>query len=112
MAEIGADGVNGDTQDGVPLTFSLAADKTGHPLAFEPEGSPADEALAWNVMTWVNTSFLSLLSSTDSSGFPQAYQLTEHGKLLLMSPSMDRSAAIGFRCVGDAPEPLYRGVIL
>jgi gamma-glutamyl hercynylcysteine S-oxide synthase len=52
MAEVGADGINGDTQDGVPLAFSLAADKTGHPLAFEPEGSPADEALAWNVMTW------------------------------------------------------------
>ena len=52
MAEVGADGINGDTQDGVPLAFSLAADKTGHPLAFEPEGSPSDEALAWNVMTW------------------------------------------------------------
>jgi iron(II)-dependent oxidoreductase len=52
MAEVGADGINGDTQDGVPLAFSLAADKVGHPLAFEPEGGPADEALAWNVMTW------------------------------------------------------------
>ncbi len=52
MAEIGADGVNGDTQDGVPLAFSQAADRIGHPLAFEPEVSPADEALAWNVMTW------------------------------------------------------------
>jgi gamma-glutamyl hercynylcysteine S-oxide synthase len=52
MAEIGADGINGDTQDGVPLAFSAAADKIGHPLAFEPEGGPADEALAWNVMTW------------------------------------------------------------
>jgi gamma-glutamyl hercynylcysteine S-oxide synthase len=52
MAEIGADGINGDTQDGVPLAFSLAADKIGHPLAFEPEGSPSDEALAWDVMTW------------------------------------------------------------
>ena len=52
MAEIGADGINGDTQDGVPLAFSLAADKVGHPLAFEPEGSPSDEALAWDVMTW------------------------------------------------------------
>ena len=52
MAEVGADGINGDTQDGVPLAFSLAADKTGHRLAFEPEGSPADEALAWDVMTW------------------------------------------------------------
>jgi gamma-glutamyl hercynylcysteine S-oxide synthase len=34
--------------------------------------------------------------------FPQAYKLNEHGKLLLMSPSMDRSAALGFRCVADA----------
>jgi formylglycine-generating enzyme required for sulfatase activity len=34
--------------------------------------------------------------------FPQAYKLNEHGKLLLMSPSMDRSAAVGFRCVADA----------
>jgi gamma-glutamyl hercynylcysteine S-oxide synthase len=52
MSEIGADGINGDTQDGVPLGFSTAADKIGHSLAFEPEGSPSDEALAWNVMTW------------------------------------------------------------
>jgi gamma-glutamyl hercynylcysteine S-oxide synthase len=52
MQAINADGINGDTQDGVPLAFSLAADHVGHPLAFEPEGSPSDEALAWNVMTW------------------------------------------------------------
>jgi iron(II)-dependent oxidoreductase len=52
MKEVGADGINGDTQDGVPLAFSLAADKVGHPLAFEPEGGPSDEALAWDVMTW------------------------------------------------------------
>ena len=52
MKEIGADGVNGDTQDGVPLAFSVAAEKAGHPLAFEPEMGPSDEALAWNVLTW------------------------------------------------------------
>lgn len=52
MKEVDADGVNGDTQDGVPLAFSLAAESIGHPLAFEPEGSPSDEALAWNVLTW------------------------------------------------------------
>ena len=52
LAGIGADGINGDTQNGVPLAFSLAADKTGHPLVFEPEDGPSDEALAWNVMTW------------------------------------------------------------
>ena len=52
MKELNADGVNGDTQDGVPLVFSLAAEQVGHPLAFEPEGGPSDEALAWNVMTW------------------------------------------------------------
>jgi len=57
MKEIDADGVNGDTQDGVPLAFSEASDQVGHPLAFEPEGGPSDEALAWNVMTWGQYSF-------------------------------------------------------
>ena len=57
MKQIDADGINGDTQDGVPLGFSLAADQIGHPLVFEPEGGPSDEALAWNVMTWGQYSF-------------------------------------------------------
>lgn len=54
MAEVGADGVNGDTLAEAPLAFRIASDKTGHPLAFEPEGSPRNpgEALAWNNMTW------------------------------------------------------------
>jgi len=57
MKEIDADGINGDTQDGVPLGFSLAAERIGHPLAFEPEGSPSDEAVSWNVMTWGQYAF-------------------------------------------------------
>ncbi|MGB6692505.1 MAG: SUMF1/EgtB/PvdO family nonheme iron enzyme [Terracidiphilus sp.] len=57
MKEIDADGVNGDTQDGVPLGFSVAAEKIGHPLAFEPEDGPSDEGLAWNVMTWGQYAF-------------------------------------------------------
>ena len=52
MAQIGADGINGDTQDGVPRAFSEAADRVGHPLAFQPEGSPADEAVAYDLLTW------------------------------------------------------------
>jgi formylglycine-generating enzyme required for sulfatase activity len=52
MKQIGADGVNGDTQDGVPLGFITAAEAAGHPLAFEPETSPSDEALSWDVMNW------------------------------------------------------------
>jgi formylglycine-generating enzyme required for sulfatase activity len=52
MAEIGADGINGDTQDGVPLAFSKASDVTGHPLVFQPEDVPSDEAVAWDVMSW------------------------------------------------------------
>ena len=31
-----------------------------------------------------------------------SYKLNEHGKLLLMLPSADRSGAVGFRCVVDA----------
>jgi iron(II)-dependent oxidoreductase len=52
MKEINADGINGDTQEGVPLAFSLAADQIHHPLIFQPEGSPHDEELAWDLMTW------------------------------------------------------------
>lgn len=52
MKDLNVDGVNGDTQDGVPLTFSLAADKNGHPMVFEPELTMSDEALAWNLIHW------------------------------------------------------------
>jgi iron(II)-dependent oxidoreductase len=34
--------------------------------------------------------------------FPQAFRNDQHGKLLLMAPSYDRSGALGFRCVKDA----------
>src|ERR1700757_3529825 len=57
MKQINADGINGDTQDGVPLGFSLAAERVGHPLAFQPEGGPSDEALSWNIMTWGQYTF-------------------------------------------------------
>ncbi|MGD0912380.1 MAG: SUMF1/EgtB/PvdO family nonheme iron enzyme, partial [Terracidiphilus sp.] len=30
--------------------------------------------------------------------FPQAYRNHQHGKLLLMAPSYDRSGSVGFRC--------------
>lgn len=36
--------------------------------------------------------------------FPQAYRNDQHGKYLLMSPSVDRCATIGFRCVKDTEE--------
>ncbi len=53
MAEVGADGVNGDTFDGLPRTYRTASDATGHPVVFEPEGGPAsDEGLNWNTMSW------------------------------------------------------------
>lgn len=52
MAEIGADGLLGDTMDGLPRAFLTASQETGHPLVLQPEGLPSDEALAWNEMTW------------------------------------------------------------
>ncbi len=54
MAEVDADGVNGDTLAELPLNFRQASDATGHPLAFEPEGAPENpaEPLAWNNMSW------------------------------------------------------------
>ena len=52
LAAVGADGVNGDTMNAVPRSFRVASDKTGHPLAFEPEHLTQDEALAYNNMDW------------------------------------------------------------
>jgi len=52
MAEVDADGINGDTLGGVPRAFRAASDALHHPLALEPESAPADEALAWNTLTW------------------------------------------------------------
>ena len=53
MAEIGADGLNGDTMVGIPRAFRDASDKTGHPLAFEPELTPtSNEMLLYDNMSW------------------------------------------------------------
>lgn len=53
FAEIGADGLNGDTMRGVPRAFRDASDRAGHPLVLEPEsGLDSDEMLIWNNMTW------------------------------------------------------------
>ena len=41
MAEIGADGVNGDTFSGLPRAYRTASDATGHPVVFQPESAPA-----------------------------------------------------------------------
>ncbi|MYN18243.1 SUMF1/EgtB/PvdO family nonheme iron enzyme [Rugamonas sp. FT107W] len=53
MAEIGADGVNGDTMDGLPLAYRTASDATGHPVALEPELAFKDDGmLAYNQQSW------------------------------------------------------------
>ena len=54
LAEVGADGVNGDTLRGIPRAFRTSSDAVGHPLALEPEHAfPSPfEALAWNNMEW------------------------------------------------------------
>ena len=53
MAAIGADGVNGDTFNGIPRSFLTAADAANHPLLLEPENQlNNDELLAWNLQSW------------------------------------------------------------
>jgi formylglycine-generating enzyme required for sulfatase activity len=52
LAAIGADGINGDTMGAIPREYRMASDKTGHPLAFEPEFLNVDEALAYNNLNW------------------------------------------------------------
>ena len=53
MAEVGADGANGDTFGGIPHAYRAASDATGHPIVLEPEGAPqSDEAIMWNNQSW------------------------------------------------------------
>lgn len=53
MAEIGADGVNGDTFSGVPRAYLEASDKVGHPLIFQPENDlTSDEQLIFDLQSW------------------------------------------------------------
>ncbi|HZR56584.1 MAG TPA: hypothetical protein VFA74_06905, partial [Terriglobales bacterium] len=52
LADIGADGINFDTLESVPVEFRQASDATGHPLALEPQFAPRDESLAWTNINW------------------------------------------------------------
>lgn len=52
MKEVGADGVLGDTVDGMPGVYLRASIAEHYPLALQPEGLPPEETLAWNEMTW------------------------------------------------------------
>ena len=53
LTEVGADGVNGDTLDGVPQVLATDSIASGHPLALEPEdGLGGDEKINWNTLNW------------------------------------------------------------
>lgn len=50
---VGADGINGDTYNGVPRAFFDACDRLGHPVVVQPESTiSAEEQLIWNVQSW------------------------------------------------------------
>ncbi|HET7440829.1 MAG TPA: hypothetical protein VFJ47_05950 [Terriglobales bacterium] len=52
LKNIGADGINFDTLESVPLPFRQASDAIGHALALEPQFQPRDESLAWSNLSW------------------------------------------------------------
>ncbi|HEY4146870.1 formylglycine-generating enzyme family protein [Pinirhizobacter sp.] len=53
VAATGADGINGDTYNGVPRAFFDACDAVGHPVVLQPESTiSAEEQLIWNVQSW------------------------------------------------------------
>lgn len=50
---VGADGINGDTYNGVPRAFFDACDALGRPVVVQPESTiSAEEHLIWNVQSW------------------------------------------------------------
>jgi formylglycine-generating enzyme required for sulfatase activity len=88
-----------------------ASDVDAHPLGASPFGVMD---MVGNVWQWTDeyvdehTRFAILRGGSHYRPlgsiwyFPQAYKNNQHGKLLLMAPSYDRSGAVGFRCVKDA----------
>jgi iron(II)-dependent oxidoreductase len=53
MAELGADGLNGDTMAGVTEDYYKGYLNTGHPLALQPEGAfRTMKMIEWNTMSW------------------------------------------------------------
>jgi gamma-glutamyl hercynylcysteine S-oxide synthase len=52
-AATGADGINGDTFNGMPRAYKTATDRAGRPVILEPENQmETDEQLAWNTQSW------------------------------------------------------------
>ncbi|MEV8520999.1 SUMF1/EgtB/PvdO family nonheme iron enzyme [Dyella marensis] len=50
---VGADGLNGDTYNGVPRAFFDACAAAGRPVVLQPESTiSAEEQLIWNVQSW------------------------------------------------------------
>jgi len=50
---VGADGINGDTYNGVPRAFFDACDARGCPVVLQPESTiSCEEQLIWNVQSW------------------------------------------------------------
>ena len=92
-------------------TMQPAADVAAHPAGASPFGVMD---LVGNVWQWTDeyqdehtrAAIVRGGSHYSPQGarwyFPQAYQNDQHSKYLLMAPSLDRSGAIGFRCVKDA----------
>jgi len=87
------------------------ADVDAHPEGASPFGV---EDLVANVWQWTDEYVdehtraavlrggCSYHPQTSHWYFPQAYQLDQHGKYLLMAPCKDRAGMLGFRCVVDA----------
>jgi formylglycine-generating enzyme required for sulfatase activity len=89
----------------------MPADVDAHPQGASPFGVMD---LVGNVWQWTSEFYdehtraaalrggSSYQPQTSHWYFPQAYQLDQHGKYLLMAPAKDRAGMLGFRCVVDA----------
>lgn len=91
-------------------TLTSPADVTAHPRGASPFGVMD---LVGNVWQWTDEYADEHTRAAVLRGgsyyrprgsqwyFPQTYRLDQHGKYLLMAPSLDRSGTVGFRCARD-----------
>jgi formylglycine-generating enzyme required for sulfatase activity len=102
LAAVGADGVNGDTMGAIPRQFRMVSDKTGHPLAFEPEALNVDEALAYNNMNWGQATLPAAAAAGEGRGagnipFVAKYKWLEPRHMTNISDRWQRDKNVDFQ---------------
>ena len=74
IAEVGADGFNGDTMSSISSEFYAESVNLKHPIALEPEGGGGGVTINWDTMGWGYWSY-PRVPSIDRYEYASEYEL-------------------------------------